>query len=324
MARIIKIFFYPILILYLLVSCNNEKLMKSYKIGVVMPKSGYEQVILGLKEAINLSNFKDRVEIIIKNFPSNNEEFEPAVNMLLQQDVDLFYTVTTPATITTYNKVKEKPIIFAAVGDPVGAGLAENYKSPKKGITGVTNLSRELTGKRFEYFKMAFPGMKKILTFYNPNNVYSILALKDLETISQKFNVLIDKEEVTTLESLKSLLKNKINKRVDGIFIIPDPIVMAGLDDIINFAKENRLPTCVHEEKFVTENDATLSFGVDLKEVGKMSYIMVEHVLKGGTPESLPIFIPEKMNLVINNRWAEKNGYNIPNEILYLADKVLK
>lgn len=307
-----------------LMSCGKEKDNKKYKIGVIMPKHGYEQVINGLKESIDKSIYKDRIELVIKDFPTNKGEFESAVKILQGLDIDIFYTVTTPATASTYEMIKNKPIVFAAVGDPVGAGLADNFKSPKKGITGVTNLSRELTGKRLEYFKMAFPKIKRILAFYNPENIYSILAGKDLENVSEKLSIKIESEAILSTDELRAKLKDKKVKKVDGIFIIPDPVVMAVIDEIINFADENKLPTCIHEERFVTDKGATLSYGVDLKEVGKMSFIMIEHVLKGGKPEDLPIFVPEKMNLVINNSWAKAKGYIIPNEFIYFADRVIE
>lgn len=307
-----------------LMSCGKDKDNKKYKIGVIMPEHGYERVIDGLKESIDKSIYKDRVELVIKDFPKNKEEFESAVKILQGLDIDIFYTVTTPATASTYERIRNKPIIFAAVGDPVGAGFADNFKSPKKGITGVTNLSRDLTGKRLEYFKMAFPKIKRILTFYNPENIYSVLSVKDLVKVCEKLNIGIEIEEVISTDVLRKKLRDKKVKNVDGIFIIPDPVVMAVIDEIIHFADENKLPTCVHEERLVFDKGATISYGVDLKEVGKMSFIMIEHVLKGGNPENLPIFVPEKMNLLINNRWAKGKGYQIPNEILYLAEKVIE
>lgn len=305
-------------------SCVNEEHNKKFKIGVIMPKSGYKQVFEGLKESVDKSNYRDRIDFIVKDFPTNKEEFSKAVKMLQEIDVDLYYSITTPATIATFESVKNKPIIFTAVGDPIGVGLADNFKIPKKGITGVTNLSRELTAKRMEYFKMAFPKINRILTFYNPENVYSILAVKDLENVSEKLNVKVEKYEISSTDDLRIRLNSKKIKNVEGIFIIPDPVVMIAIDDIIRFANENKLPTCVHEERYVIDKGATISYGVDLKEVGKMSFIMIEHVLKGGKPEDLPIFVPEKMNLTINNRWAKQNGYLVPNEILYLADNVIK
>lgn len=324
MNRIFSFIIYFIVVSVFFVGCSKEQGEKKYKIGIIMPKYGYEKVLEGLRTAVDKSSYKGRIEFIVKDFPTNREEFESAVKILQGLDIDLFYTITTPATIATYEMIKNKPIIFAAVGDPVGVGLAESFKSPKKGITGVTNLSRELTDKRLEYFVKAFPKMKRILTFFNNENIYSILAVKDVENLSEKLKIKIEKVEVTSTDELRTRLKDKTLKEVDGIFIIPDPIVMAVIDDIIGFARENKIPTCVHEERFVLEKGATISYGVDLKDVGKISFIMIEHALSGGAPENLPIFVPEKMNLYVNNRWAKENGYVIPNEILYLADKVIE
>ncbi len=326
MARIkgfFSIFLYFLIISLFFIGCGIEKVERKYRIGIIMPKSGYEKVIEGLKAEVDKSIYKDRIEFIVKDFPTNYEEFKSAVKILQGLDIDLFYTITTPATIAAYEMIKNKPIIFAAVGDPVGVGLAENLKSPKKGITGVTDLSRKLTEKRWEYFIKAFPKMRTILTFFNSQNIYSTLTVQDVENLSEELKIKVKKISVTTTDELRTRLKDIKLKGADGIFIIPDPVVIAVVDDIIAFAKERKIPTCLHEEKFVVDKHATISYGVDLGEVGKYSFLMIEHTLSGGTPENLPIFVPEKISLIINNSWAKGAGYTIPNEILYLADKVI-
>lgn len=296
---------------------------RNYKVAVIMPNDGYEQVIEGLQASINNSKFKDKIDLIIQKFPTNKEEFDSATEIVKSLDPDLVYTVTTPATISAYKNIPNKPIIFVAVGDPIGVGLAESFKKPKKNITGITNFSRELTKKRLEYFKLAFPSLKKIITFYNPENSYSVLAIKDLEDISEKLNIKVDKISVNDKDIITKKLKDVKWKNYDGIFIIPEPVVFSVFDEIIRISDKYNIPVCVHEKKWVKKG-AIISYGVDLKDVGKLSYPMVLHVLNGGRPEDLPIFVPEKVDLVINNRLAIERNYKIPPEILYFANEVIQ
>lgn len=303
-------------------SCK-EPVNKKFKIGIILPIVGYEEVLDGFKEAVNNSKYKDKIELIIKNYSSNKEEYEAVIKTLHGQNIDLFYTVTTPVTLSTYEMLKDKPIVFTAVEDPIGAGLADNFRAPKKGITGVTDLSRELTLKRLEYFKIAFPKIKQILVIYNKENVCSVLSVKDIENISEKLNITIEKEEVSSKDEIIENLKRRTIKKIDGIFIVSDPIIYTAIDEITNFAKENKIPTCVSDKRWVIDKGATIGYGTDLKELGKLSFVMVEHILMGGNPEDFPVFVPEKMVFIINNNWAKKNGYMIPQEILYLADVVI-
>jgi len=322
-SKKIIILIFTLLIIFSLKGCYKYEKEKHNKVAVVMPKAGYEQVLEGFKEALNESSFNNNIQLIIQNFGSNKEDFITASKNVSGLDVNLIFTITTPATIAVYENVKNKPIVFAAVGDPIGAGFAESMKKPKENITGVTNLSRELTKKRFEVFYLAFPHIKKVLTFYNPENVYSVLAIKDLLEITDKLNIKLDALESFDAESIKKHLKKIKKGSYDGVFIIPDPVVLSVFTNIIEFSNELAVPVCVHEPRLV-EKGATISYGVDLKNVGRLSFFLIEQVLKGVKPEKIPIFVPEKVSLVINNKWAKEKGYIIPNELLYIADKVLE
>jgi putative ABC transport system substrate-binding protein len=121
-----------------------------------MTKNGYEEVLYGFKEAIYLEGMVDEVDLIIQNSGVTKNDFIEISKNISNSDIDVILTVTTPVTLAVYEHVKNKPIVFAAVGDPVSAGLAKDFKNPNKNITVVTNLSRMLTKKRMEVFKMLF------------------------------------------------------------------------------------------------------------------------------------------------------------------------
>ncbi len=321
MAIIKKVFL--VALAFLLICCSKKSITDKRKILVVMPKNGYEEVLNGFKEAIYEEGMNDKVDLIIQNSGITKDDFVAISKIINSSDVDIIVTVTTPVTLALYENVKNKPIVFSAVGDPISAGLAKDLKNSKKNITGVTNLSRMLTKKRMEVFKNAFPFMKKIITFYNPENVFSLLAVKDLSEISEKLNIKLEKVECLNTDNILATLKNIKKGSYDGVFIIPDPVVLSAFTDIINISNEFSMPVCVHEESYISKG-ATISYGIDLKEVGKHSFALVKLILQGSSPEQLPIFVPEKISLVVNNRWAKEKGYKVPNELLYLADRVVE
>lgn len=310
-----------ILMFFLVNSCYKSEANKRHKIAVVAPKSGYEVLLTEIEDVFK-SN-ANNVDLVIENFAVTKEDFSSATTIVNSLDVDLVVTISTPATVAFYENIKDKPIIFAGVGDPVVINLADSLKKPKKNITGVTDLSIQLTKKRVELFKLAFPQINRLLTFYNPENIYSILALKDMLEICEKLKIKLEAIECFDTEDFRAKLK-KINKRSnDGIFIIPEPVVLSAFDSVVSFSKKFFMPICVYDEDYI-EKGATFSYGVDLKDVAKNVLIIIENVLKGIAPEKLPIYVPENINLVVNNRAAKEYGYKIPNEILYLADKVVE
>jgi len=321
MAILKKVFL--VSLTFLLISCSKKAITDKRKIAVVMPKNGYEEVLNGFKMAIYQKGMHDKIDLIIHNSGVTKDDFIAISKVISNSDVDVILTVTTPVTLSVYEHVKDKPIVFAAVGDPISAGLALDLKKPKKNITGVTNLNRQLTKKRMELFKNAFPFMKKIITFYNPKNLFSLLAVKDLSEISEELNIMLEKVECLSIDDIVATLKNIKKGSYDGIFVIPDPVVLSAFTYIINISNEFSIPVCVHEESYISKG-ATISYGIDLNEVGKLSFTLVELILKGSLPEKLPIHVPEKISLAINYRWAKEKGYKVSNELLYLADRVVE
>lgn len=302
-------------------SCCKSETNKHHKIAVVSPKNEYNVLLTELKEGIE-SKLKN-IDFVIEDYAVTKEDFYSAVTIVKNLDVDLIVTISAPVTVAFYENIKDKPIIFAGVGAPVASNLADSLRKPKKNITGVTDLSIELTKKRLELFKLTFPKMNKVLTFYNPENIYSILVLREMLEMCEKLKIKLEAIECFDNEDFRAKLKKVKKRAYDGIFIIPEPIVISEFDAIVALSKRFRIPICVYDEYYI-ERGATLSYGVDLKEIARNVLIIIENVLKGTPPEKQPIYVPENIMLVINNKVAKENGNKIPNEILYLADKVLE
>ena len=79
------------------------------------------------------------------------------VDELIRQKVDVLVTSSTPGAIAAKNATSTIPIVFLTVPDPVGAGLVNSLAQPGRNITGVTNITAVLAGKRLELLKETIP-----------------------------------------------------------------------------------------------------------------------------------------------------------------------
>jgi ABC-type uncharacterized transport system substrate-binding protein len=149
--------------------------------------------------------------------------------------------------------------------------------------------------------------MEKIITFYNPENIFSFWQLKICQKYPKKLDVSLENLNVKTkrifLQNLKDIKKIGYN----GIFVIPDPIVLSIFTDIINISNVFLYPFVYMKKPILIREQLFLSYGIDLREVGKQAFTIVK-ILNNFTPEKLPIFVPEKINLVVNNKWAKEKG----------------
>lgn len=306
----------------MIVSCKARVDKKIYTIGVITPGKTYEEVLKGLKSEIRSSEFAGRINFMIQDFPRTKEEFETAAKTLANQKPDLIYAISTPSARAAKAVIKNIPIVFNVIGDPLGVGLVESFQKPGGNLTGCTNLSRELSAKRLEIFLEAFPKVKRVMTFYDPSNAFSLLAMKDLRTAADKFKVRIIEHTVSRPHDLRNLLLSLKKNDADGIYLLPDAMVLTLIDEIVKASHELKMPLVAHEDSLV-EKGATISYGADFFNLGKLSFLQVKAILLGEKPKDLPVFIPDAIHLSINRRVAETMDYRLSNELFFLADRVI-
>ncbi len=287
-----------------------------------MPSRAYEKIIDGLKKEVERGEFKDKIDFKILDFPKDSEEYDSACNILSGMNVDIIYAVTTPVALSAKKCVKDKPIIFNAVGDPLGAGILKNLREPGENITGVSNFSRELTAKRLEVFKAAFQDLKTVLTFYNPDNAFSALAIKDLK----KAAMVLEIDLILVMGKTGDELWRKISgidlKKVDGIYLLPDAAAFSIFNEVVELSKQFKIPIMAHESGLV-ERGATISYGADFYELGRLSYVYISAILKGDRAGKLPVFFPDRFLLVVNQKSVEQLGLQLSPETLFFADRII-
>lgn len=299
---------------------------KPYRVAVVLLGGAYHQALNGLKDEMKNLGYVDGKDILyyVKDTNGDQDALTTAAKELLKENPDLFYAISTPATTRVQKVVDGRlPIVFNIVGDPVGAGLVASFSSSQNNLTGCSNLSSALSGKRLEIFKEAFPKLKKTVTFYDPGNKFSLIAIANTREAVPKVGVEVDEVQVKSVDELKTALAALKPGQYDGVFLTPDAMVVSRIDLVIARAKELGLPIMGHEESIV-EKGVTLSYGADFYKLGLQCASTVLYVLKGQKPQDIPIQSPRELFTVINLKAAEESHLTISSEIMGKADKVIK
>lgn len=305
----------------LIFACSNIKPGKRYLIGVIIPAPVYNKIIDGLKAEIEAGELKGRVNFIIDDAGINAKDYAASAEKFEDMEVDIIYTITTPVTKSAMSVVKYTPIVFNAVGDPVGAGIVKSLIKSGSNITGTTHLSRELTAKRLELFNTAIPRIKNFVTFYDSSNKFSQLAIVDLREAAAKLRLRVTEIIAGSSEELREKIK-KINKTdAEGIFIIPDPVVLKLIPEIIKYSHDTKAPIIAHEVDFV-EKGAAISYGANFFELGRLSYFHVKALFEDEKADNLPILTPDSFELAVNLTIIRQMDYQISEEMLFFADWV--
>jgi len=299
---------------------------KVYKVAVVLIGGAYNEALDGMIDGLSKMGYIREKNIIfyIKDTQGDYEAVGPATEELLKENPDLFYVISTPATTRVWKVVGDRlPIVFNIVGDPIGAGFAKSFASSETNLTGCSNLSAGLSGKRLEIFKEAFPHLKKLVTFYDPDNKFSQISIANTRETLSKVGVEVDEVYVKTVDDIKKALAAIKPGQYDGIHLTPDAMVIARVELIVDKAKELRIPVMGHEAT-LAEKGVTVTYGANFYELGVQCAPIVHYVLKGQAPQNIPIQAPKELEMVVNLKTAQEAGLTIPAETLAKANRVIR
>jgi putative tryptophan/tyrosine transport system substrate-binding protein len=222
------------------------------------------------------------------------------------------------------NATKKIPIVMVGTGsDPVEEGLVESLGRPGGNVTGVTNLTTELGGKRLELLKEAVPKVARVAVLYNPVTPGIVLELKEVQTAARALGMTIEPWEVQPADGFDKVFAAMGKQRPDGLLVLSGPVMGASGKRIAGFALKSRLPS-VHGTRLYVDAGGLMSYGADLADSYRSVAIYIDKILKGAKPADLPVEQPSKFELVINLKTAKQLGLTIPSRVLARADKVIK
>jgi putative ABC transport system substrate-binding protein len=221
------------------------------------------------------------------------------------------------------NETKTIPIVMMGFGaDPVETGLIENLAHPGGNITGLTNVARQLAGKRLEFLKEAVPRVVRVSFLYDPARL-DVTRLNELQNAARPLGMTVKSREVRAAEGLDTVLAALSKELPDGLFVGGGALMTTHRKQIAGFALIKRLPS-VFTDREAVEAGGLIYYGANLADSYRRAALYVDKILKGAQPAELPVEQPTKFELMINLKTAKQIGLTIPPSVLARADKVIR
>jgi ABC-type uncharacterized transport system substrate-binding protein len=228
-----------------------------------------------------------------------------------------------PAIRAAKQTTRTIPIVFIAIGDPVREGFVASLARPGGNITGLTSISEELSGKRLELLKEAFPKVSRVAVIWNPANASNLLEFREMEVTARTLGLKLQSLEVRGLADFQGAFARAAKDRANALVLVRDPLIDSEHFRILDFAVDKRVPSMHGEEQFV-EAGGLMSYGPSRVDLFRRAATYIDKILKGAKPADLPVEQPTKFEFVINLKTAKQIGVTIPQSVLYRADKVIK
>ena len=245
----------------------------------------------------------------------NNAQNDSTNNLSIGQklkdaDNDLVIAIATPSAQVVAENVKETPVLFAAVTDPLDAKLVTDLEKPGGNVSGASDTNPEATEQLMKFVSTHFPNVKKIGLIINEGEPNAVVMSKTAEEALKEHGIELVKAAVTNTSEVKQAAESLVGK-VDALYITLDNNVVSGADTIIKTAKDNKIPF-FSSDRDTVEKGAFATVGFKYYDHGYQVGQMAVDVLKNGKkPADMKITIPDKLDLILNVKAAADFGIEV-------------
>jgi putative ABC transport system substrate-binding protein len=262
--------------------------------------------------------------IIEYRYAPSQDRLPASAAELVALSPDLLIAPNTQAAVALKSATASIPIVFVAVGDPVGLGLVQSLSRPGGNITGLASINPGFAGKEIEVLREMVPTVSKIAVLANPGNpIQRRVIAEELPQIARNLGVALPIVEATTAEELDIAFASAAAQQPDEIIVFGDALTFNNAARVTALAAKHRLPA-IYISRIFASNGGLISYGPDIPDLFFRAGSYVDKILKGTKPSDLPVEQPTKFELVINLKTARALGLTVPTSLLLRADEVIE
>jgi putative tryptophan/tyrosine transport system substrate-binding protein len=240
---------------------------------------------------------------------------------LVASKVDVIVTTGYPAAYAA--KQGGLPVVAYAAGDPVGTGLVNSLARPGGNLTGISDVSAEVTPKRLDLLKQFAPNLHRVAMLWNADDLGMTLRYRASEAGAKALGISVQPLGVREPNDFEQAFDEMNRDMPDGILMVTDSLTILNRKRVFEFAAAHRLPA-IYEFAFLARDGGLMSYGPDEGESFGRIAGLVDRILKGAKPAELPFEQPTRFQFVLNLKTAKSIGLEAPASLLALADDVIE
>ncbi len=242
---------------------------------------------------------------------------------LAQMKVDAILATGSLSVQAARRATASIPIVMTGVGNPVGSGFVASLAHPGGNITGLTNVSIDISSKYLELLHEAAPKLSRVAVLINPVHPNHPTVLKQVQAGAKAIGVVVSPIEVRTIDEMGTALTAVLRERAGALIVPADPAFPLKGREIAEFALKNRLPTMFGDNRGV-DVGGLMGYTANSSDMFRRAGALIAKILNGAKPGDLPVEFPTRFELAINLKTAKALGLTIPQSLMVRAEKVIK
>ncbi len=282
----------------------------SYSVGVlvIVQAQLLDDLVGAFTETVQSELGDATVEFDIQNANGDQSLITSIARDFASSDYDAFAVAGTPAVIALAAQVTDRPIFALAMGDPVGAGVAESLEEPGGNVTGSIDFIDPAL--LLDDIVAIHPDAETIGTLYDPSNQNMQVWMEALTAAADDAGLTVAESTIATTAEVAQSARSLVD-RADVVLIGPDASVIAGLDAVGAAMSNAAIPL------YVAGGDATVpgvlgTIGPEYTSLGVSAGINAAAVLLGADVATMPFTVPEGLEIAINPETEAALGIQFP------------
>ena len=257
----------------------------------------------GLKEGENL-------KIDFKNAQADFNSIQPISQQIAESKADVAVGIATPTAMGLVEAITDRPVVFAAVTDPVDAKLVTQYEKPGGNVTGASDSSPEAIQKLMDFIATEFPDIKKIGIVINNGEPNAVVMADTAEAQLKTHGIELVRAAIANSSDVQQAAESLVG-RVDAFYITLDNTVVEAIDTLLNVSYKHDIPFFSSDRDTVEAGTlATVGFKYydHGYEVGQM---VADILLNGKNPGDIDVKTPQALDFIINEAAASEMGVTV-------------
>ncbi len=292
------------------------------RIGVLVSfeQTRLSESLKGIMDQLEEDGYKKpAVTFIMENAMGSHVKAAELASKFTAAKLDLIVTIGTIAATAVMKEIKDVPVVFSMVYDPVEAGIARNWRSSGNNSTGASpRVPMSILMQRLQ----EFAPVRKLAVLFTPGEKNSESQLKEVQELQAGSEIKIVAVPLTNKEEVGPLLSEVVHT-ADAIYLTGSSIVGETIPTIVAMANKANVVTITHLDD-LAEKGALLGVCANSYRVGRLAGKKAVMILKGAKPSSLPIEVPKKIDLILNMKSAKAGQFQVPSDFMKKVTRTIE
>lgn len=324
-----KLYILMFLVIFILIAgCNkksaeNNDNKSAFKVGIAVINN--HPALLEIEQGIIDELKAQNMNVIIDSQNANNDAniINAIASKFASDKKDLSIGIATPAAVALANSITDRPVLFATVNDPIGAGLVDSFDKGKNNVTGLCDALP--IREHLKIYHSIYP-FKKLGFIYNGAEKNSITMLKTTQEVCDEMG--IELLPITIYNPAEvNMAAESLVSRVDAFYVVTDNTLVSGLTALITAAANNKKPIFSEDYTSAVNGGILYAIGFDYYKAGRKTGKMAVEILKGKAPNKMPVTFmeyPEESVVIVDMDRAKALNIEIPKELITENTKIIE